>query len=279
MANYTIETIVNALTDAFPECEVTVAINKQDHAIVIIPDGKMGVTLYWEEIKDKSLEEIVNMIANGLQMPFTFDAEWVTNYENVKDKLMVCVGSSEYNDMKSIVHRVITGDLCEYYRIKVENFFSEPGAEASITIQHSLLESWGISEEQLREDAMMSTQKMSPMKISTMLDTVRDVACIPNELELPVWLFSNERYNYGAGVITYPDFFDEVKKTVGESCYIMPASVHEVIIATISDVFPSVEYMRDTVKKGNENAVRERVQLSDNVFYVDTDKKTITVAD
>ncbi len=163
MANYTMETIVNTLRDTFPECTVTVeeskAINKQDHAIVIKPDGiPMGVTLYWEKIKNETIAEIINMTATGiLQMPPALDIEWLMHYENVKNNLLVCVCSSAQNEMKNIVHRVIAGDLCEYYRVKIDGFCSEPGAEASTIITSGILNSWGITETQLQEDALIST--------------------------------------------------------------------------------------------------------------------------
>ncbi len=107
---------------------------------------------------------------------------------------------------------------------------------------------------------------------------IRQATHIPEGIDIPVWVFSNDRNMYGASVIGYPDFFEEVRKTVGGSCYLLPSSVNEIILATFSEIYPSVRHMTETVRRNNVTAIPPQEKLSDNVFYVDVDKKTITVA-
>ena len=286
-----LETVVASHEVAFPECDIKVetstAINKPGKIISIKPkDSNIGAILYWERIRPQlednggDMTSVIQTARRGInQTPTNFDAEWITDYENVKNNLVVCVCSSATNNLVDMPHHVIAGDLCEYYRIVVKDFICSPDSEASIRISNKLLVTWGISEEQLRDDAIKSSQILHPICIENMADAFAKIlGYAPMEADVPLWVASNCSRLNGASVVAYPGFFEEVRKIVGNSCYLMPASVHEVILAPPTAITPDVNFMTQMVREINAVEVKPKDRLSDNVFYVDIDKETITLA-
>jgi hypothetical protein len=102
MANFTIETVVDSLKKEFPHCEVSInsseAINKPGQIITVKPkDKNIGATLYWNQIKPQiekegNIQAVIDMVRKGIEnVPASYNAEWIQDYEYVRNKLVICI--------------------------------------------------------------------------------------------------------------------------------------------------------------------------------------------
>ncbi|MCH1950964.1 DUF5688 family protein [Enterocloster sp. OA13] len=84
----------------------------------------------------------------------------------------------------------------------------------------------------------------------------------------PFQVLTNESGIDGAAVIACPEVLKEVQKQIGEDFYILPSSVHEVLIIPKSEL-DDVEGLRQMVSSINEAEVPPQDRLSDNVYEFD----------
>ena len=96
-----------------------------------------------------------------------------------------------------------------------------------------------------------------------------EIECIHLEDAIPfpipysgAMIVTNKEKIYGASVIMNPDYF----RRFGNDVYILPSSVHEVIIMNVDDV-EDVDWLKEMVRDINHSGIVSDVDfLSDDVF-------------
>lgn len=83
-----------------------------------------------------------------------------------------------------------------------------------------------------------------------------------------MWVASIENGQNGACVIQYPHFLDDAAETLGGSFYVLPSSIHEVLLLA-DDTSPSLSELENMVRTINQAEVAPEERLSDNVFHYD----------
>ena len=76
-----------------------------------------------------------------------------------------------------------------------------------------------------------------------------------------MYVATNEQCSLGAAVMRYPDFREKVRGMIRGDFYILPSSIHEVILVP--------ERMQEMVKEINQTGVAPEEVLSDSVYYFD----------
>ena len=71
----------------------------------------------------------------------------------------------------------------------------------------------------------------------------------------------------------YPELLQHLGETFGRDFYVIPSSIHEVILIPETEEF-SIEYFSDMVKGINEKQMYPTEVLSDSIYYYD--KETLT---
>ena len=84
--------------------------------------------------------------------------------------------------------------------------------------------------------------------------------------ETGMYVLSNFSRLYGAGVILYDGVLENCAKVLGGSFYILPSSVHEVIIVPDEGQMTK-ENLEAMVREVNATQVEEQELLSDYVYY------------
>ena len=146
---------------------------------------------------------------------------------------------------------------------------------ASAMIRKRDLEMWGVSEEQMKRDARENTEKMFPPAIKKIENV------IPIEIEtgnIPIFVLSNGDYMNGASAMMYDKVLYDFASTMGENLYILPSSIHEVILLLERDA-GDVRELCYMVKETNRTAVDPEEVLSDHVYYYDRQEDKIHIAD
>ena len=200
------------------------------------------------------------------------------SYEAVKDKLMIqLIGREGKEEMlRTIPHHSIE-DMEIVYRFRIED--TERGM-ASALVTNSMLGHYGITAGQLQQDAFASAVSNMPFEIKTMAEILNELmgAEIIPEDAMPMYVASNTERIHGAGVIAYPEFMEKATKRLGGDFYVLPSSIHEVILVPDAPDVSAVE-LQKMVQSVNMEQVAPEERLSDHVYHYDSKEKLFERSD
>jgi hypothetical protein len=135
-----------------------------------------------------------------------------------------------------------------------------------------MLKKYGITDSQLKRDAMRNAPNVKPVKIRDMSETVKDF-----DLELApdvsvedgrIFVASVIDNLYGAAVIAYPNFLNTVAAMLRSDFFVLPSSIHEIIIIR-DDGDLDADDLKNLVTSVNAAQVDPADQLTDNVYHYD----------
>ena len=206
------------------------------------------------------------------------DVSKLSNYDEMKHSLAVQLVSTEKNkEMLSRVPHKEMADMSMVYRFDLGE---TSNGNATILITNQLLQNYGISADQLHADAMTYAPMMHPASIRSMESVffgIPEEETIEPEGMPKLYVVTNEKSMNGAGVITYPDFMEQATEKMGGSFYILPSSIHEVLIMKDTpDV--NVNSLVDMVTSINATQVMPEDQLTDNVYHFDAEARIFETA-
>ncbi len=200
---------------------------------------------------------------------------FLTDYNKSKEHLFIRVCDQKKNEeyLKHIVHMPLNGLACTY---SVYSTIDENGM-SSIQITNRMLSQWGITKEQLHEDALKNMQNIFPPRLFSLTDVVMNIVndtveedhiMIDEPLDCDLYCLTNSRKMNGASYICDEQLMEDIGERFGENYYILPSSLHEVILVpeTIGD---DVESLQEIVRTVNETTVDERDFLSDDIMLYD----------
>ena len=83
-----------------------------------------------------------------------------------------------------------------------------------------------------------------------------------------MYVLSNKFRNYGAAGIAYPNVLEMIGQILKKDYYILPSSVHEVIIVPYSEIYVCSK-LDEMVREINSTQVEEEDVLSNHVYLYD----------
>lgn len=241
---------------------------------------------YEEYLKGKTIEEIADGILL-LSGSATAEDKVPTvpefNWESIKDKLYVSVINADANEefLKETPHRRID-DLAVIARIRVE----QPGLNhASIRVTNTVLTMLTKTRDEVLNQAVSNTEKLD-FKCRTM----REMICgmlgeesemvddiFPVKRENPMFVVTLPNGVDGASVLACKESLVRIADRVGEDVYILPSSIHEIILIPKS-IDLELEDLQEMVRDVNRNEVAAGEILSDNVYQFGRKSKKLSIA-
>ena len=242
--------------------EIGVTLNLQDFY------KALGFGMFLEDVMDSIERSVVSAVRH---MPH-YDARVLEDYDRMKDALTVDLVPVAGNEQKlaQIPHKNVE-DMALVYRFEEE---SSVYGSASILVTNEMLAVYDITADQLHEDAMKAAVQNRPAKLHNMNDVMRDMmgdmsGLFPMNEPSPLWVATVEGGQNGAGVIQYPGFLDQAAEALGGDFYVLPSSVHEVLLVA-DDGSMEIGYLEEMVRSVNETEVSPAERLSDNVYHYDS---------
>ncbi len=249
-------------------------------------DSNISPTLYVSDIyKDSdhydSVEDIAESLSeefNGKLNNFYFDTELVSNYELARNNLRIKIINAERN--KALLEEVPHKMVCDLAVICTLFVSSKEIGKGSIKINDKILNNWGITEEQLFKDALENSSAVNPYSLKTMASVIESMTGQTFDSPVPSpYILSSTDKCFGASCIYYPSVLKLVSEKLGEDhFYILPSSVHEVIIITEHECEQDIEVLRAMVKEVNSTVLKSDDFLSDNVYRYDAKKDLLSIA-
>ena len=215
--------------------------------------------------------EIVNGIREALSQIPQVDAEQLGDYNQVKDRLVMQVIPVEPNAaiLESIPHKTIE-DIAVVYRIDVSDSRHH---DASILIKNQMLDQFGITPEQLHQDAVLSQIEHRPPTLKNMSEMMAEMSGGFMEMEeSPMWVATVEGGINGASVVQIPEFMDQAAEKLGGDFFVLPSSIHECLFIRDDGAFER-EQLESMVRGVNATEVSPADFLSDSVYHYDADER------
>ncbi|MGL6202312.1 MAG: DUF5688 family protein [Lachnospiraceae bacterium] len=249
-------------------------------------EERLSPTIYMEEYYQQfedgmAMEEVIVSILNlyhEIRYTPDWDAAGIESFEQIKSLIAYRLIGREKNLelLEEVPHRDYLDMAVVYYLLL------EVGSHGSATmmIRNEHLEMWQVTQEEIFRYAAENTARLLPAEFKSMetvlkelelQDQVEEAAECETE-EGSMYVLSNEIRSFGASVILYDQMLQNLADKIKESFYVLPSSVHEVIIVPESKSMESVE-LEAMVTEINETQVEDEEILSNRVYFYDKEKE------
>jgi len=156
---------------------------------------------------------------------------------------------------------------------------TEKGA-ATILITNDMLDYWNISLETLYQIALKNTPDILHADFKPMRVVIQELLEKPlSKVDLDdncLYVLSNHHRHFGAACMLYERVLEDIGNQLNEDFYILPSSIHEVIILPASSCLNHDE-LSEMVVEINETQVSEEDVLSDHAYYYSRKENRILV--
>lgn len=279
------------LQERYPESNIVFQNVQKNNGVmlraitIVNPDSNISPTIYLNDFKKQyeethDIDEICNKIAelNEKHEAVEFDVDSVVNFSKVKTRICAKLISRERNRnlLKTVPYRDFL-DLAVVYFVSVEEMDF-----ASILIHDNLLSRWGVTEEELYSCAMENMPKLFPKSFLPMTQVLRGMITdefvddeILAKIDDVIYVATNKKKVFGAAVMLYPRFLEHVREVIGSNFYIIPSSIHEILVIPETKAGLDKEELLETVQTVNSTQVSNEEILSDNVYYYNSESKKI----
>lgn len=225
------------------------------------------------------------------------------DFELIKDKLFIqAIGIERNKELLKHIPYMAVEDIAITYRVLAS--YSDESI-ASFLVTNEIMKMYGVTKRQLHQAAMQNAPEIMKAQFSTMKDIlseyIKDVCLnkhgdigLPDELDysqifmmgdegIPeMYILTNRRRTFGASVMFYPGLMKRVAAEIGGNFYILPCSVHEVILLKVPamgemplrELYEMVQFVND-----NRYMMQEKDILSYSVYWYDIAEDRIKIAD
>ena len=220
---------------------------------------------------EAALDAVAHLIPESFADRPNVKASDLKDYETMKKTLMIQVVPTAGNeDMLSTIPHTEKEDMSMVYRFVIS---TDDRGTASVLATNQMLENYGITPEQLHADAMAMAPECFPADVRGMQEILAEMMGLPPEMvgdnPSEMYVATCNHGVYGAGCIFYPDFMKQAAEKLGGDYFILPSSVHEVILLPDNGTVSHRE-LQSMVKEINATEVAPEDWLSDNVYHYDS---------
>lgn len=259
-------------------------------ALTVMEHGEMGVNINLDDLYERmnsggSYDSVLFAAADIAEshledMPL-WDVTTVTDYERAKHMLCVEVIRTERNAemLANIPHKEME-NLSMVYRIQLG---SDGNGAATVLVTNSLLERMGVTQEQLHEDALKNSPEVRPPVMKHMAEVMAELMGMPAEelptdMAPPMYVITNSDRLHGAAAVFYPDMMEQASRELGGSFFLLPSSIHEVILLPDDGQMKTSE-LKQMVSDINATQVLPKEQLTDSVYHYDAESRTFELGE
>ena len=293
------ECILEALAERFRDSKIEykeVLKNngiRLDGLVVRFSNKSISPTVYVNDYYDRYVGgEDIDDIADHIEwliknnsIEDDFNPESLILFENIKDRIVYKLVNYEKNEelLNTVPHKKFLDLAVVYYIAIKEDIFES----ASILINNAHLELWGKNTEDIDKLAKENSPIILKPELKSMAQTLMEIIQHDKknleELEEDIlsdcgmYVLSNDKKQFGASAILYDNVIKEFSDSLKSDIYILPSSVHEVIMIP-SILVDSVEKLNDMIQEVNATQVPLMDILSNHSYYYSRDKECITCA-
>lgn len=231
---------------------------------------------YAKYMKKGNMDSIVNDVVSiyGKNRGQDFLADMIQDRERIMDSVIFRLVNTKKN--KELLLGMPHDDLEKLGLSMVFYVLLQTGDGQNVTmaITNRLMEIWEVSHTELLEHAKRNT----PLKMEYSIRSIQSVlgeypgikAGEQNRTDcenMPqMYVLTNSRALYGAGCFIYDGLLEKLADDLGSGFYVLPSSVHEVLLYPSSDKGEAAA-LKEIVTEINRTELEEEEILIDAVYY------------
>lgn len=266
-----------------------------DGLVIIEAERNISPTIYLNEYyqqyqSGRDIGEIMGEIGRVYEENknrICFDPVHFNDYEQIRHSIVYKVINYEKNKklLADIPHKRIL-DLAVVFYCLIEQ---EHGMNATALIHNAQMNAWEVTEDQIYQDAVRNTPELLESCIKPMKALLHEIAggtavneesaegelsdkseeqnglTVETNQENGMYVLTNQARVNGAACILYENVLKKFAACMGCDLYILPSSVHEVILLPKLDQYDKAA-LADMVREVNAEGVAEDEILSENVY-------------
>ena len=259
--------------------------------LVIMEKGKdIAPTIYLDSFYElytngeniKNIIRQIEVIYEQNKNNVTFDVNILKHFDTIKDKIVYKVVNYRSNDklLEQVPHKRIL-DLAVVFYCLLDN---EYGRSATALIYNNNLKNWNVTIDDVYKAALKNTPDLLHSKISSMaalfekcgVNVDGEEVDLKDYVPSDMYVLTNESKLNGAACILYENVLYDFAQKLGADLYILPSSVHEVILLPKLSMFEKDELV-NMVKEVNTEGVAADEFLSDHVYEYNRTERLITM--
>lgn len=259
--------------------------------LVIMEKGKdIAPTIYLDSFYElytngeniKSIIRQIEVIYEQNKNNVTFDVNILKHFDTIKDKIVYKVVNYRSNEklLEQVPHKRIL-DLAVVFYCLLDN---EYGRSATALIYNNNLKNWNVTIDDVYKAALKNTPDLLHSKISSMaalfekcgVNVDGEEVDLKDYVPSDMYVLTNESKLNGAACILYENVLYDFAQKLGADLYILPSSVHEVILLPKLSMFEKDELV-NMVKEVNTEGVAADEVLSDHVYEYNRTERLITM--
>lgn len=252
-----------------------------------ITDKRVNIspTIYLEEYykqfeNEISIEDIVESVLevyHEVKFEHTWQVHTVKDFEIMRSKIVYKLIHAAKNEtlLQNMPYIAYLDFAIVFYIL----FEVDESGTATIPITHELIQLWGVSLDEIQQNAFRNAPTLLPaifkpmqIVIDELMGTNYSEEKFTEDL---MFVLTNSLRSFGAACILYDGMLDKISEEIGENYYILPSSIHEMIIIPESNS-PSRAHLNEMIAEVNQTQVDDEEFLSECVYYYD--RKTRTLA-
>ena len=183
------------------------------------------------------------------------------------EEILKCMPHRDFLDM-SVIY---------YLDLSSSGFFGE------LKVSNNIMEQMGLSEPEMFKVAstnmMFSARCHNLMDVALMKDNPTNYLSTGYIPDYATYLvLTGENAINGAGMLTNKNIMNRIADLCGDNLYLIPSSLHEIIIMRADEIGGSPQFLQDIVKGMNMNVLSEAERLSGSVYYYDRSDRSLSIA-
>ena len=251
--------------------------------------GTLSIYEHYREFDD--MEKIVSALSHKIieDKNRQIDTMSVLSKENILNStyLMVVNAKSNHKLLSETPHYFIAeGELAVIPRLNI----SITDKSGFIILKNNLLPKLQMTAEEILQIAKLNTSEQNLFEINSLLsetmqamtdngeDIADDFSDFFTEITPKAFVLTNKDKKLGACCLACPEVIGTAIEKMGIDCYILPSSIHEVILVEKKGNFNEIEELRDMVNQVNRQSVPANEILSDQVFQYNSKTRKIEIA-
>ncbi len=186
---------------------------------------------------------------------------------------------------KELLQDIPSKQLCDMSAVYRVTVMKEDDQEGSYQLTNQVMEHAGLTLEEVDKAAMENTRKFGCF-FTGMQDMIEELALgtkakgkeITEISTGELYVLTNDRKIFGSAIILYNDILEQISKVASGEYFILPSSVHEVLIIKPMEGSKEVSELRNIVNEINASQVAPDEVLTGNVYRYNPDKKELEIA-
>ena len=260
--------------------------NNRERVGLSFSDRQINIspTIYLEEYFEQyennyTIEGIAQSVCSlykDVRFEHTWDVNQIRDFSRLKSKVAYKFINAEKNTtlLQTLPHKTYLDFAIVFYIL----FEADSCGTATIPITNELISLWNTTVDKLFQIAQENMTSLLPADFKPMHIVMNELLERSN-LQLieksPLYVLTNSLRCFGACCILYDGMLEEIFREISENYYLIPSSIHEMIIVPESQC-PSREELDKMILEINETHISKEEVLADHAYYYNRKTKELS---